>query len=1068
MNTSPSTQANEAFHIPTVFDLDISEQQGTSASTIIQSSLHSSLPWRWRSEVPNAEGSHSCSATPSIHSTKNLLDDLVFTYTGFETWGHFLRIQSSGVELYAQLQQGATFSHEAVQPCIPKLLQSWAVSLNNTRDFRGSTALQLPTISRVSSSLPLAVQPQRPTSISGQAEAEEYEEEAFPPASRLVLPPWSDLPSTKRCDGAGLHRLRAAVNTYCCRLLDLLSLAERYDSRWGRLRMDELHILYAAMAAEKATRVQTSLLFSTFSELDFSQEKVQAAGVELGYCTHVQVLQLNGNRGLTELYTLPPQCQILSACGCQLEHFLTGGPSPVVTLPCYPSLMVLGLAHNNFSSLDFLCCLPSLRLLDISYNRLSSLTAVTESINATATLVEIVATGNPIALLDGYRTFLAQHCTQLERLDGATILPRERVKPVPSEPAAANASGSSWPAATDGKRRGSASTTRTHHSAATSGAMSVDAKQMEAEAVSSMATVSLQTVMVGMEIVSITGLRSFHHQQAAIAMEDLLPSSPYVYELAGLPSNAALPEMASSRGSNKKSKSSRGGAGANSRAGPAGYSAKQHTHPLYQLTSKLIIRGVWGGDEVVDVVAATPQWSTEPSAVCDALSISLDVELEAPPAAANQRGNRGATGPSTGIAAASGAGGRSRKAAATANTSSNGSGGAVADPWYPGQSVPKKGSFTATLPVTSTLQSCLQKPLRLLVEVEDTFRCLSTTDLRAALESTSGNRTGGTSHGSHASSVVSTANGSPPNLPSTHGKAAVAEEESVLPGKGVIVDVVSAGAFVIDPYDLFRRRDVSSDTPPPPAAPPSLSRSDKPRSKDAELVAAAAAAAALAAAQQTIPLSRILYVHGNQVRRDDLEVCHMRSRLQREKNKLADELQRYTSIQTHISEVSRSETDASPSPLKRDDYQSSGTALRRSGSRHNNLQSTTDTSGDQHNGVTGNAPVSLLGRAGRLRQLSTSFRVTTDVQRLYDMLKSQQIRVVQQAIFVAALQARCSEYAAMSLELSARMCIGRGAAPAPVTPADVELEALRKEREKTTHRGGKGRSGGTAQRAGAK
>ncbi|KPA83029.1 hypothetical protein ABB37_02757 [Leptomonas pyrrhocoris] len=697
--------------------------------------------------LPHSAGAVSAQTRAATRGITDVMDDIFHTYTGVNSWAAFSRIQEEGAGLRQQLQNGAVFEHPAVQPVTSAFLTEW------TKKMRALQASRTCAVG-ASADSPSPVPPKRSThkrfsrikkQASGpvedassmekeldvteadNADGEEAEEDG-------LLPRWDDMEPTRRCGPSVLRAIRGAVRTYFKALLHLVTLAERFAGRWGHLSPGELKGLHVAMAHEKAAHVPAGFLFSTFTELNVTEERLGNAVGELARCDRMEVLRLNRNPGLTQLRTLPPHCRVVVASGCHLKSFLYPPVlNPTNTPFIYTSLTTLGLAYNQLRDVSFIALLPALTLLDASFNCMTDIDAVVRDVAVHDALAEVTFQGNPISFLDTYRTTVIRGCVRLDRLDRVAITSEERtlsfqkmlfsehaadagatMEHVSVEGAAPNQkAGQRAPAihkltlpAVVGTEIGNAaheavssgidqvsrsiksSVQRRSTTSATSQiSLSAAAIEESAQPLPLSAEAALRTTIVAeMELLVLRGLSTLEPVVPAHTIEELLPSSAFVYELAGLGNPAAAaassqggsdvlsspfttpatsrvlsPLLAplsaqNSPGSRKVKASTAADIGGGRLGAPLGTRGNTFgatvtsggkrvaaALPLYEVASRVCIEGCWGGSDGVGAVLGTPETKHEDPA--DRMSspanagvqVEFEVGLATPPLVAPQR-----------------------------------------------------------------------------------------------------------------------------------------------------------------------------------------------------------------------------------------------------------------------------------------------------------------------------------------------------------------------------------------------------------------------------------------------
>lgn len=1184
-----------AHHVPTVYDLlqhqpdPVGTLASTKLATLFAQSVHHT-----RGPAP------ANPSQPAARSLAALLDDTFYTYTGVPSWSAFQHLQHEGAALRRQLGDGATFEHEAVHPNLSTFLKEWAQSLRTQQAARaraigaasgpeagscsssGSGAPKTQqSVSKLRQSLALpnaAAFTPAATALSAASaasrEAADDMDDASPVVERAlalksanadqpaeedgILPLWRDLDPTQRCSPSALLALRAAVRGYHAVLLRLVDVTKALSGHWGLLSPRELKDLRRAMAAEKAAHVPADFLFTAFTELNGSGERLNDDVADLRRCTQLEVLRLNSNPALTELRVLPPHCRYVAACGCSLVRFLEVPVPPSQPLPqhVYAFVTTVGLAYNRLRDLRFVHLLPSLRVLDISFNHVAELEGAVREVAGHGSLTEVTLLGNPVALLDVYRGVMVRGCVHLDQLDGFAIsgeeraLSRPRFDPV--APSAVRLSGARSPDdAADGglpairpgrkssvtvtapphglQRRHSSSRVRGAHGSRLSVAAPGDAA--DATAPQRVAEEALRTsVAADVELLVLKGLNSFVPVPHPSVLENLLPSSPLVLELAGADRQTprSAPGSRSAAGSNAGLSSALTGAQAGSQVGsprrspglpgssrkgrhnagaageggsPAGGNAansKRVVAPLYEVSSRLVVEGTWGGAAFRGASgtlsrpssASLPQheWGEgDGAAVRVTLGIRLDVP---PPVVGHHPGRHGAAAGANVTAAAaapprvgSAAAGKQRKGGGGSAAAGN---GAVAPPPLPDPYCPTRAALepgaaaaaastgaptgSAILPLTEALVEALQEPLVLRVTVEDTFRFLdSESALRTQLDAAApaaaiagrgglSSRNGGGLRGAsgdlqplHLSLAVSASGDAAAAAvaaasSSGHGGSdEEAEEEATVSVRREL------GRVLLDPSGLF-----------------SASANGSP-----------VVCTIVPCSATPLPHSRVCFAHDAPLEKDAHELKGAERALQQRQRRLRDALTAYTQLLHQYTEAARRGAESpepllsapaagaaapatsSPAPTASGKEGGPGGNSTPRGNRRRASVVVTPTASPSSPAI--GSPTPPGRNLARSRRASTVVPTATAVQLqvVYFRLKVLQLRVVQRAVRALALRTRLGELNTASLSVSARFSVGRGAPPPLVSAADSELDALRRRpgsggTRKTRPPGGKG------------
>ncbi|KPI88733.1 hypothetical protein ABL78_2193 [Leptomonas seymouri] len=756
-----SASAQISFAVPVAYDLDVDvfAVQGLSyASSPTEKNLYNSISASKPARVVGvgtavvaaaSSQSTGCTAAKTRSGTRSVadvIDDIFYTYTGINSWAAFSQIQREGVGLRQQLQSGAVFEHPAVQPVLSSFLIEWtrrirALQAGRTCAVEASTGSSAERTKTSSRRKRFSFVKKRVSVTDGtftaakeldlveadNAGIEEAEEDG-------LLPLWSDIEPTQRCGPSVLHAIRGAVHTYCKALLHLVTLAEQFSDHWGHLSTHELKHLHTAMAHEKAAHVPSSFIFSVFTELNATEERLGNAVGELAKCDRMEVLRLNCNPTLTELKTLPPNCRVVVACACQLQSFLLPPAlSPPNPPSIYASLTTLGLAYNQLRDVQFISLLPALTVLDASFNCMTDTDAVVRDVAAHDALAEVSFQGNPFALLDTYRAAVIRRCVRVDKLDRIAITSEERTlsfqkmqlnntadtgeaaEQALAEMAAPNRKVGRRKSDTNkltlpaviGTETGSGATeavpsrvdptSRTRKSSLPKHSLPPAISQItlfppanreSAPLPSSSDDVTLRTtVAAAVELLVLRGLSTFEPVVQTHTVEELMPSSAFVYELAGLDglqtptaplsrgtsdtlansSSAAAASIVQSRlassltiqnplGGRKCKAGAAAAAGGrlgmslsprgNSSGGIATAGGKRAVvvPPLYEVTSRVCIEGCWGGrgggDAVPDVAETKhDDLSNETISLANTgVRVEFKADLAAPPPVIPQRG----------------------------------------------------------------------------------------------------------------------------------------------------------------------------------------------------------------------------------------------------------------------------------------------------------------------------------------------------------------------------------------------------------------------------------------------
>ncbi|GET90636.1 hypothetical protein, conserved [Leishmania tarentolae] len=1119
---------SETVHVPTVYDLmhEQSRSIGTFASTALENVYSLSA------HVLAAR--HATSPSSATRSLADFLDDIFFSYTGVPSWSTFMQIQREGAALRRQLGNGATFAHEAVHPSLSPVLQQWAQALrsqqaararaigadNSARNMivvstatpRGTTpagnspfkseSRASATAASAAASLihnaakSTAFMTSSPSddldSSSSLMERELAVENArahLPAEEDGMLPLWKDLKLTKRCGPLALQGLRAAVGAYYLVLLRLVDITESLADHWGLLSPKEVKGLQHAMAAEKAAHVPASFLFSVFTELNASEERLNNAVEDLRKCARLEAVRLNGNAALTELNVLPPHCRIVTACGCSLEHFLEETrpmpSSPPSTVPHagYASVTTLGLAYNRLRHLHFVQQLPSLRVLNIAFNYVSDLEAVVCDVGAHGSLTELTLQGNPISLLDVYRTVVVRGCVHLDRLDGVAITGEERALSCPTVDCGDAAQDDSLgqplidkaPAGAarkpscrtlphiSGKNQFSKAASppppsQQHNPSERGGttfrAPSISKLHSAVAMEDSQQPVSDEvlrtTVAAGLDLVMVKGLASLQPVPQACLADSLLPSSSFLMELAGVDPSApsggctspiragslALSTPASSpctevqAGVSRKGRHYGGAAGDSGGKGASSNgsspSGKRVVSPLYTVSSRVTVEGCWGGSNASS--------SDVPVGCADGVSVAVEVSLD-PPAplsthpVGRHTGAPGAPPPRM----SSGALTKPRKAGGTAAAANGEMPPPIPDPYIPARSTAGAGgeggaSPLVKLPVTDTLICALQKPLVLRVVVQDTFQFAEgDATLRSQLDTSASSAIRGSPVGRGGTGARGAPGESPSNLVSSF---------SFSPGEAPLcATTCQLGSEDAEEEEevLHLRSELGAIVLDP---------------RDLFLVAASdkpAMCTGAPCASTQLPRCRVLYVHDAALEKDIHSLKSAERELRQCQRRLREALAAYSYMHHQFKEASSKGLEnldsLSLAPLGDLGKDSAAPGMTSPLSRRRRASVALNSST-----TVLSLSSTLTGKhSSRSRRvsMSASTAYTSQLQGVHAALKAEQLRVAQRALRVLALRTRLEELRSVSLSVCVRFCVGRGAAPPPSSAADAELEALR-------------------------
>ena len=1168
--------------VPVAYDTDAEVSAGYGslyASTSAGANGgHSASPSFSRSTGATAKAARS-SATRDV---TDVMDDIFYTYTGVPSWAIFSHLQKEGAGLRQQLRNGAVFEHVAVQPALSPYLIEWARKLRALQAGRTSVAEKSSDRVRPSNSAKkqagetadLTSVMDRELDLIETDDTEEEEEEDG------LLPRWDDIEPTPRCGPAVLRAIRGAVRAYSKALLHLVTLSERCIGRWGHLSSGELRELHAAMAREKAAHVPVGFLFSAFTELNATGERLGNAVGALAQCDHLEVLRLNHNPGLTELSTLPPNCRVMIACGCHLQSFLSASPAdqqmPSSPAQTYASLTTLGLAYNQLQDVQFIALLPALAVLDASFNYMTDIDAVVKKVAAHQTLAEVMFQGNPFSLLDTYRNTVVRGCVQLDELDWVAITSDERTlsvqrvhinddrctgeaaegradhAPVVAAAAASSrktghrrsATGnlttlaitgtdSSANAVNDAVARGMGQTQRPRRSSAqrrstASASASAQATLLPAISQESATSASIldeallrTTVAAAVELLVLRGLSSFEPLVQTHPIEELMPASAFVYKLAGVgatPSEAPASSSAATVAASAVqtaptpppvtqhlfgSRKGKGAASAvadfggrlgtsspargnNSGGGVATAGGKRAAAapPLYEVTSRVLIEGCWGGDN-----ADTARGSAPAKQNVDVLSeersgvrVEFEIGLAAPPPTSPQRGGarHGGTARRASSASSNSAAKLRRKVAAAADTvavpptAAGGSGVASAteDPYIVSgatsdgavacrhSSPSDSGVYAAQLPLTPTLVVAFQQPLLLSVTVEDTFRFVEAPVLKAMAEagapvsahgSSTNRNIGGAPRGSRDGAAVSPDISPMPEAVLMSMLAVGPKEkkkETAEPADEAVVECQRRriGVLRLNPFDLFNTNNDSSNgggggnmngssssvTAVGPSITAPVSAPGDPSSSSFTT-----------AGTSTLPCSRVLFLHNTDMEVDAHSIHAMQHELQQRQRQLREALFAYNALLEQYVEPA-CDGKGDPADVA---FETAASPLA------------TDAAGSAEKI---NRASNMAGAAtpspkppSRSSRPSMSPQAHAHLVALHSSLKEQQASVVRQAVRIMALQSRLAELDAVTLSVDARLSIGRGPSPPPRTTVDAELNAVRYRRETPATRKGR-------------
>ncbi|KAG5498562.1 hypothetical protein JKF63_02848 [Porcisia hertigi] len=1146
------TNPSEALHVPTVYDL--TQDQFHNIGTFASQQLEDVYSGSARLSAVR----HATSPSSATRSITDFLDDIFFSSTGVHSWSCFLRIQQEGAALRRQLGKGAIFAHEGLHPSLSPFLKDWAQSLRTQQAARaravgadettrntavvssaaacGSTPtskLALEDQLDFSSATPAvaAAKLKCNTTKTGtlmaagalddldsssllveRALAAENARAHLPHRENGLLPLWQDLTLTQRCSPLELHSLRAAVRGYFLALLRLIDIMESLSDHWGLLLSKELKGLRRAMAAEKAAHVPADFIFSVFTVLNAPEERLSNALEDLRKCTRLEVVRLNGNIALTELNVLPPHCRVFTACGCRLAHFLEAAHLPPLSPPSapppdvYASLTTLGLAYNRLRHLHFVQQLPSLCILDMSFNYLGDLETAVHDVAAHGSLTEVTLQGNPISLLDLYRTVMVRDCVHLDRLDGVAVTGEERAlsrppvddsaaaqeKPLARSALANSKAGDSGrssavtPSGSRGKGASNVGGSSTQPSPSSKSSVrgrttpkvpqlpmlnppsDVDASQKPLSD-----QMLRTTVAVGLDLITVKGVASLQPVPQSCEVDSLLPSSSFLLELAGvdtltrtarlsvssashlLAGSLVFSPLASSGtftshiGGGRKSRNQGRTSGDGGKAGSSSNlspNSKRAVVPLYEVSSRVTVEGCWGGTSVSSSDAAP--------GCADVVRVAVELNLNPPaPSAAPHEGRHTGVGGATSSNVPSTVSTRQRKAGGSAAATG---GGAlpppVPDPYIPARAAAEAqggvggvggaGDYACSLslPITDTLVQSLQQPLLLRVIVHDTFRFAGgDAALRAQLEvdAPSSSRGSPASRNGPVAPKASEDFSSQLLSPAPHSSeerslSATARERG---GEDTAEEAEvhlqhELGVIALDPSEMFS----TAGTNP-------------------------ATCTVVPCSSTPLPSCRVLYVHDAAVEKDPYTLKSAEREVRQRQGRLNEALAAYSHIHQQHQEASRrgmesSETFLSaPSATLGKDTAAFGTATLQSTKR---LASVAVVIPPSSSSLLSSPPSRNVSRS-RHASLLSLLPNAPQLQSLHARLKAQQLRVAQRAVRVLAMRARLAELNNASLSVSARFSVGRGAPP-PLTPADAELDALRRCPEVPVNRKGRQQS----------
>ncbi|CAM40208.2 conserved hypothetical protein [Leishmania braziliensis MHOM/BR/75/M2904] len=1118
-NTSASV------HVPTVCDLMREQPRsiGTFASTELEDVYNYSA-------YMSALG-HATTPSSATRSLADFLNDILFSYTGVRSWSAFLHIQQEGAALRRQLGDGATFAHEAVHPVLSPVLKQWAETLRAQQAARvraigaddsphttivaraaaprGGTATGKPPFkSQLSASDATAavttmlnrnaakhdsfLTASAPDDLNSSSSLMERELVVANACARLtaeedgVLPLWTDLNPTQRCDPLALQCLRTAVGAYFLVLLRLVDIAESLADHWGLLSPKERKKLHRAMTSEKAAHVPADFLFSIFTELNASEGRLSNAVADLCKCTRLEVVRLNSNAGLTELNVLPPHCRVVIVCGCSLDCFLEATrPSPPLppsaTPPAvYASLTTLGLAYNRLRHLHFVQQLPSLRVLNMSFNYVSDLEAAVQDVAAQGSLTEVTLQGNPISLLDVYRTLVVRSCVHLDSLDGVAVTGEERALGRPTlddgDAAAEHSPGrpvlDSFPASAAtlpsirGRHRLSVSTSPAQssqlHNSLRRGCSTLGVPQLstlysvvttEASRQPVSDEVLRTTVAAELGLVTVKGLSSLQPVPQSCAADSLLPSSDFLLELAGVDKSVQALESSDGRatptqvgslltsplsssifslqasGSRKGRHHSgtagdSGGRSASTNSNSAG--GKRALTPLYEVSSRVTVEGCWGDSSV--------SRSGAPHGYTDCVRVAVEVCLESPvPLSTHHTGRHTGAPGAPPLRVSSAALGKQRRTggvAAAANGAT--SPPPILDPYIPARVAAGAGggggaTCLVSFPLTEVLVCALQQPVVLRVIVEDTFRYSEAeVALCAQLDAAASNA----ARGGPASRNSATMRPAPGELPSHAALSSLSSPQEAPPSgtpshrnsedaeeESVMHLRCELGVITLDPRGLFSTA-VGGDSATSTVAP---------------------------CCPTPLPSCRVLYVHDAALEKDAHALKSVEREVQQRQCRLREALASYSHMHRQYREASRKGLE-SPEGLSSallagvgKDSAATGMALPQSNKRRVSVAATAPPSSVS---ILSTPSTKSLARSRRTSSAAPPASAS-QLQGLYAGLKAQQLLVAQRAVRVLALRTRLAELHGASLSVSARFCVGRGATPPPSTVADAELDALR-------------------------
>ncbi|CAD2218257.1 hypothetical protein ADEAN_000574500 [Angomonas deanei] len=428
-------------------------------------------------------------------------------------------MQAATIKLTEDIKKGSAFAHGDVHPSVPDVLEDW---------------------------------------LDSKRQVLRLEEEAV-----SLLPSMDTLPPPVRCDSEAVGMLRTLFDTFFKSLEKLLSCVEKLQNKWGKLTEIDRVELNNCIDQVRRHVIAPEDCYHCFTELNFTEERVECTGSLLTLCNNTEVIRLSSNPALKEVAHLPPHAHTLLACACSVEQIHVESAD----------VLVLGVSYNRLSDLSFLPRLPSLTVLDVSFNHLFDLAAVTEAMRGHPSLLNVRLFGNPISYLDVYRRQVSADCPQIERLDNKIVSYEER-KPLDIAKLALQAQSLSKLAVSP---RNKSLKGRRKSDKAVAGAPTT-------EELSEWDTLFHQTLAAAVQLVSASGLDQLAVGKSVCVnhMDDIKPGAP-------LWEQALDPRLAHPEDVLAASQIQGGGKKQTNKAA--------HQLPLFECHSSVVLLGTWGEED---------------------------------------------------------------------------------------------------------------------------------------------------------------------------------------------------------------------------------------------------------------------------------------------------------------------------------------------------------------------------------------------------------------------------------------------------------------------------------------